>query len=186
MVQSSLSSYLSAAGSHKQTLTFSGTRTRRHDISGWTRARLRSGVGVAFDTVSTILDRSLNDDARPSSTGVPKVADGARPVANTSSVFNGSAAPRLPQLPACCAAATAPGRAAHAARSDTILSWNEPESGIDYALSFQEPDGCTELWEQICSLQGRPADGRAGAEPDAVLCFHESVGCSFDHSGLRA
>ena len=30
---------------------------------------------------------------------------------------------------------------------------------MDYALSFQDPDGCTELWEQICSLQGRPADG---------------------------
>ena len=35
-------------------------------------------------------------------------------------------------------------------QQDTILSWNEPETGIDYALSFQEPDGCTELWEQIC------------------------------------
>lgn len=42
--------------------------------------------------------------------------------------------------------------------ADTILSWNEPETGIDYALSFQEPDGCTELWEQICSLQGRSND----------------------------
>lgn len=30
---------------------------------------------------------------------------------------------------------------------------------MDYALSFQDPEGCTELWEQICSLQGRPADG---------------------------
>ena len=43
--------------------------------------------------------------------------------------------------------------------ADTIVSWNEPETGVDYALSFQDPDGCTELWEQICSLQGRPADG---------------------------
>ena len=63
-VQSSISSHLTAAGSHKQTLIFSGRRTRRHDISGWTRARLRSGVGVAFDTASTMLDRSLNNDAR--------------------------------------------------------------------------------------------------------------------------
>ena len=44
-------------------------------------------------------------------------------------------------------------------QQDTIVSWNEPETGVDYALSFQDPDGCTELWEQICSLQGRPADG---------------------------
>ena len=26
------------------------------------------------------------------------------------------------------------------------------------SISFQEPDGCTELWEQICGLQGRPTD----------------------------
>ena len=43
-------------------------------------------------------------------------------------------------------------------RAETILSWNEPDTGIDYALSFQEPDGCTELWEQIRSLQGRLSD----------------------------
>ena len=49
-------------------------------------------------------------------------------------------------------------------QQDTILSWNEPETGIDYALSFQEPDGCTELWEQICSLQGRDADRQPDAE----------------------
>ena len=49
-------------------------------------------------------------------------------------------------------------------QQDTILSWNEPETGIDHALSFQEPDGCTELWEQICSLQGRDADRQPDAE----------------------
>ena len=38
-------------------------------------------------------------------------------------------------------------------QQDTIISWNEPDTGVDYALSFQNPDGCTELWEQICSLQ---------------------------------
>jgi protein phosphatase-4 regulatory subunit 3 len=43
-------------------------------------------------------------------------------------------------------------------QQDTIISWNEPGTSLDYALSFQEADGCTELWEQICSLQGRPAD----------------------------
>lgn len=31
---------------------------------------------------------------------------------------------------------------------------------MDYALSFQDPEGCTELWEQICSLQGRSPDER--------------------------
>ena len=52
-------------------------------------------------------------------------------------------------------------------QQDTILSWNEPETGIDYALSFQEPDGCTELWEQICGLQGRSADEPTRSEAEA-------------------
>ena len=30
-------------------------------------------------------------------------------------------------------------------QQDTIISWNEPDTGVDYALSFQNPDGCTEL-----------------------------------------
>tara|TARA_B110001452_G_scaffold242029_1_gene224555 strand:+ start:2392 stop:3651 length:1260 start_codon:yes stop_codon:yes gene_type:complete len=51
--------------------------------------------------------------------------------------------------------------------ADTIVSWNEPETGVDYALSFQDPEGCTELWEQICSLQGRPADAPS-REPEAA------------------
>merc|ERR1719310_2170785 len=29
-------------------------------------------------------------------------------------------------------------------QQETIISWNEPESGVDYALSFQDADGCTE------------------------------------------
>ena len=41
------------------------------------------------------------------------------------------------------------------ALAETIVSWNEPDTGVDYALSFQDPEGCTELWEQLCSLQGR-------------------------------
>ena len=51
-------------------------------------------------------------------------------------------------------------------QQDTILSWHEPETGLDYALSFQEPEGCTEVWEQICALQGRSADdaGRGGGD----------------------
>ena len=54
--------------------------------------------------------------------------------------------------------AHAPTRSHARAHADTILSWNEPETGVDYALSFQEADGCTEVWEQICALQGRAAD----------------------------
>ena len=51
-----------------------------------------------------------------------------------------------------------------AASADTILSWQEPETGVDYALSFQEPDGCTEVWEQICAIQEQrnATEGPAG------------------------
>ena len=49
--------------------------------------------------------------------------------------------------------------------SDTIVSWNEPDTGVDYALSFQDPEGCTELWEQICTLQGR-SPGEAPRDDD--------------------
>lgn len=59
-------------------------------------------------------------------------------------------------------------------QQDTIISWNEPDTGVDYALSFQNPDGCTELWEQICGLQGRssdepPRDGDGGGGSGSPL-----------------
>lgn len=50
-------------------------------------------------------------------------------------------------------------------QQDTILSWNEPETGIDHALSFQEPDGCIiELWEQSarCRAATRIGSRRGG------------------------
>ena len=58
-------------------------------------------------------------------------------------------------------------------QQDTIISWNEPDTGVDYALSFQNPDGCTELWEQICGLQGRSMtsarDGDGGGGSGSLL-----------------
>ena len=44
---------------------------------------------------------------------------------------------------------------AHAAslRSiDTLIVWTEPD-GVDYALSFQDPDGCSEVWNFILDVQ---------------------------------
>ena len=70
-----------------------------------------------------------------------------------------------------CHAALCQPRAHHTRASppsvpaDTILSWSEPETGVDFALSFQEPDGCTEVWEQICAIQGR-AKEEAQNEPN--------------------
>lgn len=35
---------------------------------------------------------------------------------------------------------------------DTLIVWTEPD-GVDYALSFQEPEGCAEVWNFIQEVQ---------------------------------
>ena len=35
---------------------------------------------------------------------------------------------------------------------DTLIVWTEPD-GLDYALSFQDPDGCLEVWNFILEVQ---------------------------------
>jgi protein phosphatase-4 regulatory subunit 3 len=37
-------------------------------------------------------------------------------------------------------------------QQDTLVVWSEPDNG-DLALSFQEPEGCTEIWDQILTIQ---------------------------------
>ncbi|THH31907.1 hypothetical protein EUX98_g2284 [Antrodiella citrinella] len=37
-------------------------------------------------------------------------------------------------------------------QQDTLIVWTEPD-GIDYALSFQDPDGCAEVWNFIQEVQ---------------------------------
>jgi hypothetical protein len=37
-------------------------------------------------------------------------------------------------------------------RVDTLIVWTEP-NGIDYALSFQDPEGCAEVWNFILEVQ---------------------------------
>ncbi|KAG6868759.1 hypothetical protein C0993_011028 [Termitomyces sp. T159_Od127] len=37
-------------------------------------------------------------------------------------------------------------------QQDTLIVWTEP-NGVDYALSFQDPEGCTEVWNFICEVQ---------------------------------
>ncbi|XP_057429694.1 uncharacterized protein LOC130722858 [Lotus japonicus] len=38
-------------------------------------------------------------------------------------------------------------------QEDTIISWRDPEFATELALSFQEPDGCAYIWDQICNVQ---------------------------------
>lgn len=37
---------------------------------------------------------------------------------------------------------------------DTLIVWSEADN-FDLALSFQEKAGCEEIWEKICSVQGK-------------------------------
>ncbi len=41
--------------------------------------------------------------------------------------------------------------------SDTLIVWTEPD-GVDYALSFQDPEGCMELWNFILEVQNLRAN----------------------------
>ena len=36
--------------------------------------------------------------------------------------------------------------------TDTLIVWTEPD-GADYALSFQDPEGCLEVWNFIQEVQ---------------------------------
>lgn len=39
-------------------------------------------------------------------------------------------------------------------QQETLIVWNESDN-YSLALSFQERDGCSEIWEKICQIQGR-------------------------------
>jgi protein phosphatase-4 regulatory subunit 3 len=41
--------------------------------------------------------------------------------------------------------------------SDTLIVWTEPD-GVDFALSFQDPEGCMELWNFILEVQSLRAN----------------------------
>jgi len=43
---------------------------------------------------------------------------------------------------------------AYQKQQGTLIVWSEGEN-FDLALSFQEKDGCDEIWEKICSVQGK-------------------------------
>lgn len=42
--------------------------------------------------------------------------------------------------------------------ADTLIVWTEPD-GVDYALSFQDPEGCSEVWNFIQDVQKHFANG---------------------------
>ena len=38
-------------------------------------------------------------------------------------------------------------------QEDSIVSWRDPEYATELALSFQEPSGCSYIWDHICNVQ---------------------------------
>ncbi|KAF6762048.1 component of IIS longevity pathway SMK-1-domain-containing protein [Ephemerocybe angulata] len=51
-------------------------------------------------------------------------------------------------------------------QQDTLIVWTEPD-GVDYALSFQDPDGCTAVWDFIQEVQ-RHMGGAGGDNLSSV------------------
>ncbi|CAD5232966.1 unnamed protein product [Bursaphelenchus xylophilus] len=47
----------------------------------------------------------------------------------------------------------------------TLIVWSESES-CDLALSFQEKNGCTAIWDRICQIQGKDPDADEEADID--------------------
>ncbi len=37
--------------------------------------------------------------------------------------------------------------------ADTLIVWTEPSSQLDIALSFQDAEGCEDIWQFLCEVQ---------------------------------
>ncbi|KAF7560516.1 hypothetical protein G7046_g3632 [Stylonectria norvegica] len=48
--------------------------------------------------------------------------------------------------------------------SQTLIVWQEPGTGVDMALSFQEPEGCALIWRFVSSVQLTFHNNLAGAD----------------------
>ena len=55
--------------------------------------------------------------------------------------------------------------------AETLTAWTEP-NGVDYALSFQDPEGCAEVWHFIEEVQRHMnAIGESNLPAPACLSF---------------
>lgn len=61
-------------------------------------------------------------------------------------------------------------------QQDTLIVWTEPD-GVDYALSFQDPDGCSEVWQFILEVQRHmnSTDALSGVSSSPILGPDTSV-----------
>lgn len=53
---------------------------------------------------------------------------------------------------------------------DTLIVWTEPSTSLDIALSFQDADGCEDVWRFICDVQRHYAGLAQGQLWSAVHC----------------
>ncbi|KAL6307189.1 component of IIS longevity pathway SMK-1-domain-containing protein [Sparassis latifolia] len=57
-------------------------------------------------------------------------------------------------------------------QQDTLIVWTEPD-GNDYALSFQDPDGCAEVWQFIQEVQRHMNSGEDPVLSSSPLMGHD-------------
>ncbi|KAF9006689.1 component of IIS longevity pathway SMK-1-domain-containing protein [Cyathus striatus] len=59
-------------------------------------------------------------------------------------------------------------------QQDTLIVWTEPD-GVDYALSFQDPEGCLEVWNFILEVQRHMNSGNDPTNISSPLLGEGSV-----------
>ncbi len=52
---------------------------------------------------------------------------------------------------------------------DSLIVWSDQDQSIDMALSFQESEGCQQVWDEIRKIQGRPADSKEVIQSILIL-----------------
>lgn len=63
---------------------------------------------------------------------------------------------------------------------ETLIVWTEPD-GVDYALSFQEAEGCAEVWNFIAEVQQHM---KATGEQERFYCFVPQLTFEFRRSWI--
>ena len=61
-------------------------------------------------------------------------------------------------------------------QGDTIITWCDPETQIDLALSFQEVERCVEVWARVLEIKAQGDD--LAANEDRMFSASEEVDCS--------
>ncbi|WVR03282.1 hypothetical protein IAU60_000273 [Kwoniella sp. DSM 27419] len=63
-------------------------------------------------------------------------------------------------------------------QQDTLVVWTEPATGLDIALSFQDPEGCEDIWQFICEVQRHLMNMSADADATQIPSSSSPIGGS--------